>query len=217
MFSILRKGLIYEDISQNVVEHDEDIDGNEWSYHDRNVYRGQIDPRYIDSNLEVYWLYDDDINKVGLVEYDKYDPTIYAVLWFKDNPYATLFQDDRWVSKEKTLWSILSYEGYLDCLEDDFSSVFDRCLSGKYRLVTPKMLYDPPIVYSCSNCGKKSIKPLKCHEKHVKNQGYFNHDSYLFIDDSYVLYERSKELPNASSSKEQTQQQAQQQEQVPPE
>ena len=212
MFSVLRKGMIYQDINQNIVEHDEDIDANEWSYDGRNVYRGQIDPRYTDSDLEVYWLYDDDINKVGLVEYDKYDPTIFATLWFKDNPYATLFQDDRWVSKEKTLWSVISYEGYLDCLEDDFSTVFDRCLSSKYRLVTPTMLHDPPIIYSCSSCGKKSIKALKCHETHVKKQGYFNHDAYLFIDDSFVLYERSKELQNASSSQEHSQQQAQPQE-----
>jgi len=172
------------------VEHDEDIDASEWSYDGKDVYRGQIDPRYIESNLDVYWLYDSDINKVGLVEYDKYDPTIFAVLWFKANEYATLFQDERWVSREKTLWSVMPYEAYLDCLEDDFSTLFDRCLSSKYRLVTPKMLIDPPVVYSCSNCGKKSIKPLKCHEKYIEKSNYFQYSSFLFMDDSYILYER---------------------------
>lgn len=203
MFSILRRGLVYEDISQNIVDHDEDIDANEWSYNGRDVYRGQVDPRYIDSNLEVHWLYDDDINKVGLVEYDTYDPTIFSVLWFKNNPYATLFQDDRWVSKEKTLWAVMPYDAYLDCLEDDFSTLFDRCLSSKYRLVTPEMLHNPPTVYECTNCNKKSIKPLICNEKYIKKHNYFSYNSYLFIDDSYVLYERSIEQQFSSSSQEQ--------------
>jgi hypothetical protein len=204
MFSILRKGLLYTDINPDIVEHDEDIDANEWSYNGRDVYRGQIDSRYIDSNLEVYWLYDNDINKVGLVEYDKYDPTIFAVLWFKENAYATLFQDDRWISREKTLWSIVPYEVYLDCLEDDFNTIFDRCLSSKYRLVTPKLLQNPPTVYSCTNCKKQSIKPLECHEKYIEKNNYFNYSSFLFIDDSYILYERSRHLPpNVSSEQEQ--------------
>jgi hypothetical protein len=207
MFSLIRKGLIYKDINPEIVEHDEDIDGTEWCYDDRDVYRGQIDPRYTKADLDVYWLYDSDINKVGLVEYEKEDPTIFSVLWFRDNAYATLFQDDRWVSKEKTLWSILPYEAYLDCLEDDFNTLFDRCLSSKYRLVTPKFLQNPPTVYSCSNCHKQSIKPLKCHEKYIQKNNYFDCSSFLFIDDSYILYERPmKTSQNASSLQEQPEQ-----------
>lgn len=206
MFSLLRRGLLYTDTNPDIVEHDEDIDANEWSYEGRDVYRGQVDPRYKDSNLEVHWLYDNDINKVGLVEYDSYDPEIFAVLWFKNNDYATLFQDDRWVSKEKTLWSVMPHEAYLDCLEDDFNTLFDRCLSSKYRLVTPKLLQNPPIVYSCSNCSKQSLKPLKCHEKYIEKNNYFSYGSFLFIDDSYVLYERSIQPQNVSYVQEQKEQ-----------
>jgi hypothetical protein len=191
MFSILRNGLIYKDINSDIVEHDEDIDAVQWTYEGKDVYRGRMDPRYVEKELEVYWLYDDNINKVGLVEYETFDKTLFEVLWFKNNEFATLLQNDSWVSKEKTLWSIIPYEAYLDCLEDDFSTVFDRCLSSKYRLVKPSMIMSPPIVYSCSNCGKQSIKPLSCNEKYVKKNNYFNHPSFLFIDDSFILYERS--------------------------
>lgn len=203
MFSVLHRGLLYEDINPDIVEHDDDIDAVEWSYDGKDVYRGRVDPRYIDLNLEVHWLYDDKTNKVGLVEYDKEDSEIYSVLWFRDNKYATLFQDDRWVSKNKTLWSIMPYEAYLDCLEDDFSTLFDRCLSSKYRLVTPEMMYNPPTVYTCSNCKKQSIKPLECHEQYIKKSNYFDYKSFLFIDESYVLYERSTVQQNASSEQEQ--------------
>ncbi len=203
MFSLLRRGLVYHDINPDIVEHDEDIDAVEWSYDGRDVYRGRIDPRYISSKLNVYWLYDDNINKLGLVEYDIDDPNIFSVLWFKDNKYATLFQDDRWISKDKTIWSIMPYEAYLDCLEDDFSTLFDRCLSSKYRLVTPEMLYNPPIVYTCSKCNKQSIKEFKCHGQYIKKINYFDFNSFLFIDDSYILYERSTVQKNASSEQEQ--------------
>lgn len=203
MFSMLRRGLVYHDINPDIVEHDEDIDAVEWSYDNKDVYRGRADPRYTNSGLDVYWLYDNDINKIGVVEYEKNDPTIFSVLWFKDNKYATLFQDDRWVSKNKTIWSIMPYEAYLDCLEDDFSTLFDRCLSSKYRLVTPEMLYNPPIIYSCSKCNKQSLKEFNCHGQYIKKTNYFDYNSFLFIDDSYILYERSTVQTNASSLQEQ--------------
>jgi hypothetical protein len=202
MFSLLRRGLVYKDTDPNIVEHDEDIDGVEWSYGGKDVYRGRVDPRYEPHSLDVYWLYDDNINKVGLVEYEKKDYEQFRVLWFLDNPFATLLHDERWVSMNKTVWSIMPYESYLDCLEDDFSTLFDRCLSSKYRLVTPSMLMKPPMLYSCSNCKKQSIKPLKCHEKYIEKKNYFQYDNLLFIDDSFVMYELTVQSPSASSERE---------------
>lgn len=206
MFSILRRNLLYTDINPDIVEHDQDIDATECTYDGRKVYRGQLDTRFAEVDLEVYWLYDNDINKVGLIEYDLNDKSIFSVLWFRDNDYATLFQDDRWVSKEKTLWSIIPHEAYLDCLEDDFNTLFDRCLSSKYRLVTPKLLQNPPVVHCCSKCGKQSLKPLGCHEQYIEKNNYFSYGSFLFIDDSYILYERSIK-PHVSYEPEQKEQQ----------
>jgi len=206
MFSLLRRGLVYKDVDRNIVEHDEDIDGYEWSYAGRDVYKGRIDPRYEKYDLDVYWLYDDNINKVGLVEYEKENHEQFRVLWFLDNPFATLLHDERWISLNKTVWSFMPYESYLDCLEDDFSTVFDRCLSSKYRLVTPSMLMKPPILYECTNCKKQSIKPLKCHEKYVNKKNYFQYESLLFVDDSFIVYELTVQPPSASSEQERSEQ-----------
>jgi len=112
MFSILRKGLVYTDISPDILEHDEDIDADQWVYDDKDVYRGTGDPRYIEHNLKVYWLYDDNLNRVGLAEHDIDNPAEYKALWFMDNPFATLYQDDSWKSKDKTLWSLMNNESY---------------------------------------------------------------------------------------------------------
>lgn len=210
MFSLLRKGLIYKDISPDILEHDEDLDADQWTYDDKDVYRGSFDPRYTKDNLNVYWLYDDNLNRIGLAEHDADNAEDFKVLWFMDNPFATLYQDESWRSKNTSLWSMISNEAYQDCLEDDFVSIFDRCLSSKYRLVTPEFLMQPPTVYECSKCGKKSLKKLKnCSE--VVESSYFNSSNVLFIDESFVVYERSKQL---SSSYEQEQQEPQQQQVV---
>ena len=95
---------------------------------------------------------------------------------------------------------MLSNEAYQDALEDDFKSIFDRCLYTKYRLVTPEFLVNPPTVYECTKCGKKSLSKLKnCAD--VVETSYFDFSNFLFIDDSFVLYDPP--LTHSSSSSEQ--------------
>ena len=93
MFSRLRSGLIYKNVSSNIVEHDVDIDVHQWSYDSKDVYRGSIDPEYISESLNVYWLYNDDSMRIGLAEHEADHAAVFETLWFHDNPYATLFQD----------------------------------------------------------------------------------------------------------------------------
>jgi len=214
MFSLLRKGLIYKDISPDILEHDEDIDADQWVYDDKEVYRGRFDPRYTEYGLNVYWLYDDNLNRVGLAEHEADNQADYKALWFYENPFATLYQDESWVSKGKTLWSMISNDAYQDCLEDDFKTVFDRCLTSKYRLVTPEFLVSPPVVYECTKCGKKSLKKLKnCTD--VIETPYFA-SNLLFVDDSFVLYEKStlQQEPASYEQAQVEQQQEQEKEQV---
>jgi len=199
MFSLLRKGLVYTDISPDIVEHDEDIDADQWEYDGRDVYRGRSDPKYTD--LNVYWLYDDNLNRVGLAEHEVDEPQIYKALWFYENPFATLYQDSSWETKNKTLWSMLSNEAYQDCLEDDFKTIFDRCLSSKYRLVTPSMLMNSPTIYECKKCGKQSLTKFSCSD--LIEKSYLDFENLLFVDDSFVLYEKSTVLPDASEREQQ--------------
>ena len=73
MFSILRPSLLYTDISPDIAEHDEDHDASEWAYSERTVFRGALDGSYKNDGLDVYWLYDDDLNRVGLAEHESED------------------------------------------------------------------------------------------------------------------------------------------------
>lgn len=193
MYSALRSEVYYSDISPDIVEHDDDIEVYQWEYDGQTVYRGTFDPRYMKYNLNVYWLYDENLKRIGLAEHDADEPEIYDVLWFYDNPFARFYQDPEWKSTGKTIWSMLSNEAYQDCLDDDFKTVVERSLSSNYRLITPEMLKSYPSIYECSLCGKRSISTLK-NCKTVSKLPYVTETSKcLYIDDEFVIYES----PNA--------------------
>lgn len=194
MFSILRKGLLYHDLSTDVVEHDEEFDAEEYVYGNKRVYRGTFDPKYIEQGLKVYSLYDDNSKRVGIVEQDSENDVDYEVLWFYENSFSTLLQEPNWVNTEKTIWSIMTDEAYQDCLEDDFKTVFDKMLSGNVRLITAEMILQKPSYYRCDVCKKCSLHQLPCAT--VKKQPLFydflNFKS-IFIDDRFVVFEPPKD------------------------
>jgi hypothetical protein len=189
MFSILKPCLVYKDISPEIMDHDTDFEADEWSYDSRDVYRGTFDPNYMNEGLNVYWLYDKNLRRVGLAEHEIKNPEIFKTLWFHDNPFATLFQNSEWKSKSTTLWSLLSNEAYQDCLESDFKYVFDDALRSGKCLLTPEKIMEKEIsYYECSVCSKKSFSELEGCQA-VKKVMDFTNFSILFLDDSYVLYD----------------------------
>ena len=118
MFSKLRSKLVYP-VSTDISEHDEDIESDEWIYNGRKVFKGTFDPEYSINGLNVYWLYDENLLRVGLAEHEVSNPSIYDVLWFRDNAFSTLLQEE-WKCTDETLWSKMTYEAYQDCLETNF-------------------------------------------------------------------------------------------------
>jgi hypothetical protein len=209
MFSLLRKSLVYKNISSDVVEHDLDIDADQWSYDGRDVYRGSVDPTYINHSLNVHWLYDDDSKRIGLVEHESDNPAEFKCLWFYEDPYATLFQDTTWKSTGKTLMSKLSNEAYQDCLETDFVFIGDQCLVNNVLLVTPEILIQRPKIYTCEKCGKKSLMKTNVCSAASDSDLVFNDFSILFVDESFVIYEKStldQPQPDASSQEQQVEQ-----------
>ena len=190
MFSLLKKGLVYKNISSDIVEHDLDIDADQWSYDGKDVYRGAIDPTYLDSGLNVYWLYDDNSKRVGLAEHDAEDAAVFHSLWFYDNPYATLFQDEAWKTTGKTLWSKISNEAYQDLLDLDFKTVHDQALNSGVLLITPEILLNKPDLYTCEKCGKKSLMAKNSCSQASISSLEFSQFSILFLDDDFVIYEK---------------------------
>lgn len=182
MYSILKPDYVYRDISEDIADHDDDYDAEEWNYNGRDVYRGLLDRSF---EWNVYWLYDD-VKRVGLAEHDAENPEIFHTLWFRDNAFSTLFQED-WNTKNATLWSVLSNEAYQDCLEDDFKTVIDRTLDTNVRIMTPSMILNIPEIHQCTKCGKKSLLSLNgCSE--IKRLYIDSDSSVLFVDESFIMY-----------------------------
>jgi hypothetical protein len=186
MLSRLRKGLVYTDTDPDVLDHDDDLDAEMYTYEKRQVYRGRYDPRYTTEDLDVHWLYDENSKRVGLVEYESADFSVFSVLWYFDNPYSTLLQEPGWKCEDKTLWSMLSNEAYQDCLETDFKDVVEKSLGSKYRLVFPSNIGKPYEYYECEKCGKKTLS-LEGNCSTVKKVCPSSY-SILFLDDSFILY-----------------------------
>ena len=166
MESRLRTGLVYS-VGTDVLEHDEELDAELYTFDTRDVFRGSVDPAYTSYNLDVHWLYNDNSERVGLVEYESDDFSTRCVLWYYDNPFATLLQDSRWVSNGKTLWSYMSAEAYQDCLEDDFKHVVERSKQSRYQLVFPATFH-----------------------------ALRNENPILFVDDLFIVYTSPQAEPS---------------------
>lgn len=183
MLSALRKGLIYKNISSDIIEHDLDIDADQWSYEGRDVYRGSFDPQYTALKLNVYWLYDDDLKRIGLAEHESDEPEIFKALWFHSNPFSTLTQDSSW-APSGSLWSLMSNEAYQDCLEDDFKTVHLRSLKSRVILVTPEIY----INYS-------DIETDAGKQKFLLDVGISQPPtvfSCIFVDEDFIVFKRQQ-------------------------
>lgn len=189
MQSILRKGLLYTNTSTDIVEHDVDVDADQWSYDNKDVYRGSVDPEYISKGLNVYWLYDDNLKRVGLAEHEAKEPEVFKTLWFHDNPFATLYQDPSWKSTNTTLWSKLSNEAYQDFLEG--INIHEEALNSGLLLLTPSMLINMPSLYTCPTCDKKTLVAENNCSHAVVSVLDVSNFSVLFVDDDFVIYEHA--------------------------
>lgn len=187
MFSQIEKGFLYTDVSCDITENDLDIIADTWEMDGREVYRGTKDSRY--THADVFWLYDDNLERVGCVEHSVHDHADMRVLWFQNSEFGTLLQEDWSISQD--LWSILPRHVFDRFLNEGWttpSTFLDTCLQGPLRIVTPEMVSHRLRTYTCSTCGKKSIQEKKgCHM--VSSYIDFPERSCtFFIDTDFVVH-----------------------------
>jgi len=177
-------------VSTDITEHDLDTDAETWTYDDREVFRGNVDPEYLPQGLHVYWLYDEDNIRVGLAEHEQNDPNHFVALWYRENPFATMFQDDAWVGSGDTLWSRMSVQAYDDCMRKGIETLDDLIReypAMKTKLVTPRLLAQAESW--CATCCRPSCKKNVC----VRSES-----SVLFVDDSFEIYLPPTSTPTPS-------------------
>ena len=189
MLSLLKHGFIYTDISEDVTENDVDVMSDEWNMEGRMVYRGSRDPRYTHAN--VYWLYDEDLRRVGCTEHDIENHADFHLLWFRDNEFGTFVQEDNWITTQD-LWSLMPSTPFERFINEGWTtpeSFLEQCLAGPIRIISPDMLVKLPIIYVCDTCKKKSLKPIPgCTVQEVPLD-FPDKNLIFFIDSDMIIYQ----------------------------
>jgi hypothetical protein len=158
MLSRLKPGFLYTDIAPDIAENDFDVVADTWEMDGREVYRGTRDMRYDHAN--VFWLYDDALERVGCVEHNLADHADFTILWFQDSEFGTLVQEDGWNTGDD-LWSKIPRRVFDRFVNEGWTTpetFLEHCLDGPVRIVTPSMVLLRPVMYTCERCGKKSLR-----------------------------------------------------------
>jgi len=188
MFSVLKPDFLYTDISENIAEHDIDVVSDLWTMDGRDVYRGSRDPRYTHAN--VYWLYDEDLQRVGCTEHSTHDHGVFELLWFHDYEFATLLQEEDWEIKND-IWSDLPEQVFNRFVNEEWTtpeSFLEQCLYGPLRIVTAKMIIQRPNVYTCTRCGRKSLHVVPGCTMTSAPLDFPNKGKIVFVDDDLRVY-----------------------------
>lgn len=160
-----------------------------WNMGGREVYRGSRDTQY--SHANVYWLYDEALNRVGLAEHNLKNHADIRLLWFQESEFGTLLQENGWVSTEDTLWSTLPESVYMRFTTEGWAAsplkFLEHCLHGSYRIVTPDMLIKMPSVYSCSHCNQKSLSIIYHSNDPTTVLDFPDIEKVVFIDNDFII------------------------------
>lgn len=188
MFSILKPDFLYDDVSPDVVEHDENVESDVWNIDGNQVYRGAQDPRY--THAHVFWLYNEDLERVGCCEHDLNNRANYKALWFRESPFGTLLQEDGWEVKTD-IWSKCNDLVFDRFVNEEWTTPYtflEQCLKGPTRVMTVDMIVKPPAVFTCQKCGLKS---LRLHDHHDMKKGRLDVVDFTklyFIDSDMMLH-----------------------------
>lgn len=189
MLSLLKPDFVYHDVTEDITENDIDVVSDEWNMEGRIVYRGSRDPRYTHAN--VYWLYNDDLCRVGCTEHDIENHADYRILWFRSNDFETLLQEDGW-QPNGDIWSHLPNSTFERFINEGWTTpeeFLGQCLAGSFRIITPNMLIKPPKVYYCNACEKKSMKPIPgCAVREI-SLDFPDMNNIYFVDNDMIVYD----------------------------
>lgn len=188
MQSELVPGFVYRDVGTDITETDIDVVSDLWTIDGREVYRGSKDPRYTHAN--VYWLYSDNLERVGLSEHSLTDQADFRVLWMRDDEFGTFLAEDGW-EREEDLWSQLPRHVFDRFVNEGWTvpeAFLEQCLHGPLRIVTVGMLERLPTVYTCSKCGKKSLKPSKGCTMTEAPLDFPQREKVYFVDFDMVVH-----------------------------
>ena len=187
MFSVLKPGFLYTDVSPDITETDIDVVSDLWTMDGRDVYRGSRDPRYTHAN--VYSLYDEDLHRVGISEHNLEDHADVRLLWFYESEFGTLLQEEGWETRGD-IWSRMPQSVFDRFVNEGWTtpkSFLEQCLYGPVRVVTTDMLIKIPDVYTCNACGKRSLAQQGCMQRETPLD-FPDKEKLFFVDLDMIVH-----------------------------
>ena len=188
MESKLDPGVLYTDIDRGITETDIDVVSDLWEMDGREVYRGLLDPRYTHAN--VFWLYDQTLERVGLAEHSKLDHAVVHLLWYQESDFGTLLQEEGWTSTTD-LWSMLPQRVFDRCVDQGWTTVrpfLEHCLEGSMRILTPSMVRELPTVYTCSLCDSRRLTDTPGCSTTAAPLDFPRKKDLVFVDDDLSVH-----------------------------
>ena len=188
MNSVLVPGVVYTDTGRDITEHDLDILSDLWTIDGRDAYRGARDPRYTHAN--VYWLYSEDLDRIGLSEHSRTDQADFRVLWFRETEFGTTLQEDGWVRGED-LWSSLPPRVFERCINEGWTTpttFLEQCLDGPVRVLTSDMIQPLPTVYRCTVCDRRSLTSKPGCSVVAEPLSIPTTEKVFFVDTDMIVY-----------------------------
>ena len=141
-------------VDESIADFDLNTDIEEYNYDGRLVYRGNMDPEYSKDGLKVYWLYDDENKRVGVVEHHTTDNDTHKCLWYRNNVFSTLMQED-WSVYDETIWQIMTETAYDDCMRRGYTVNDLKTHTQALNIMTP------------SDIARKTLPPSACIRCHT--------------------------------------------------
>ena len=170
-------------VDESIATFDLDTDVEEYNYDGRTVYRGNLDPEYSRDGVQVYWLYDEENKRVGVAEHSA---SSHTCLWYRDNVFSTLLQED-WSVYDETVWNIMTDTAYNDCMKRGWTTVGHlKTRTHTLKLVTP----DDIALHGknqavCSRCLSTKLHTGCIVDSERKRLTLFD---TLFVDDDGTIY-----------------------------
>ena len=115
---------------------------------------------------------------------------MFHILWYYESDFGTLLQEEGWTCAYD-VWSRLPRSVFDRFINESWTTnetFLEQCLRGPVRILTVDMMRGLPMVYTCSKCGRKCLKPVEGCEMTATQMDLPDKKKLFFLDADMVVH-----------------------------